>query len=137
MERHRPPVGVPAQHQQRDFPPFSEGSSDVCAGFSSEAELLTHLKSTYDSTVSGGQSGLLAAAQHLLSAVKTFFSAEPDVLVRRASLGPGVVWFRMTSPVSSLQVRVAGFTQQHLLKSSRSIRQMTASAAAADRKVRE
>ncbi|XP_056908129.1 treslin isoform X2 [Takifugu flavidus] len=83
--------------------------------FSSEEELLSYLKSSYDTTVSGREPGLLAAARQLLSTAKTFFSAEADMLVRHT-----------------------GFIRQHLLKSSKSIRQICASAAAAaENKVRE
>lgn len=52
------------------------------ADFSSEEELLSYLKSSYDTIVSGREPGLLAAAQQLLSTAKTFFSAEADMLVR-------------------------------------------------------
>ncbi|CAG01046.1 unnamed protein product, partial [Tetraodon nigroviridis] len=76
-------------------------------GFSSEAALLAHLSSAYDSALSGSQPGLPAAAQLLLSAVKAFFGTE--------------------------QVRVAAFVQQHLLRSSRRVRQVSS----ADSKVRE
>uniref|UniRef100_H3CYF8 Uncharacterized protein n=1 Tax=Tetraodon nigroviridis TaxID=99883 RepID=H3CYF8_TETNG len=77
------------------------------ARFSSEAALLAHLSSAYDSALSGSQPGLPAAAQLLLSAVKAFFGTE--------------------------QVRVAAFVQQHLLRSSRRVRQVSS----ADSKVRE
>lgn len=91
MERPTPPVSVPAKASPEFLlhsPPFPKSITGVCAGFSSEAELLSHLKSTYDLAVAGSQSGLQAAAQHLLSAVKTFFSAESDGLVSGACLGP-------------------------------------------------
>lgn len=50
--------------------------------FSSEAELLSHLKASYDGTLAETDSALLAAVQQLWSAVKTFFVAESDVQVR-------------------------------------------------------
>lgn len=53
--------------------------------FSSEVELLTHLRSSYDSTVSGREPGLLAAARQLLSAVKAFSAAHSDLLVSHAA----------------------------------------------------
>lgn len=62
---------------------FSEGSCDVCPGFSSEAELLAHLSLRYDAAVSGSSAGLLDAARDLLSAVRIFFSTESDEQVRR------------------------------------------------------
>lgn len=67
---------------------FSEGISDVCPGFSSEAELLAHLNLRYDSAVSGSSPGLLEAAQRLLSAVRMFFSTESDEQVRHVCLSP-------------------------------------------------
>lgn len=94
MERPTQPVSVPAKASPEfllHLPPFPKAITGVCAGFSSEAELLSHLNSSYDSAVSGSQSGLQAAAQHLLSAVKTFFSAESDVLVSCACLVPVVM----------------------------------------------
>lgn len=51
-------------------------------GFSSEAELLAHLRSTYEKTLSDSDSSLLAGVQLLLSAVKTFFVAESDLEVK-------------------------------------------------------
>lgn len=61
---------------------FSQGNTNVCADFSSEEALLSYLRSSYDTTVSGREPGLLAAAQQLLSTAKTFFSHEADMLVR-------------------------------------------------------
>lgn len=92
MERRPPPVSVPARVSGRLARGFLS-SAAVCAGFSSEAELLTHLRSGYDSTLSGSQWGVLAAAQHLLTAVKTFFSAESDALVRRVLAPRPELWF--------------------------------------------
>ena len=61
---------------------FHKAVLRLCPGFSSEAELLSHLKSSYDKTVWDGDAPPLAAAQQLLAAVKTFFKAEADVPVR-------------------------------------------------------
>lgn len=52
--------------------------------FSTEAELLSHLKSSYDRTAAETESALLAGVQQLWSAVKTFFVAESDVQVRHS-----------------------------------------------------
>ncbi|KAF7657949.1 hypothetical protein LDENG_00020020 [Lucifuga dentata] len=78
--------------------------------FSSEAELLSHLKSSYEKTMAETDSSLLAGVQQLLSAVKSFLVAEPD-----------------------LEVKTSVFVQQHLLKTSKSLRQ----SANVESKVRE
>uniref|UniRef100_A0A3B3WKY8 Treslin N-terminal domain-containing protein n=1 Tax=Poecilia mexicana TaxID=48701 RepID=A0A3B3WKY8_9TELE len=46
--------------------------------FSSEKELLRHLKAGYNKTVAERDSSLLTSAQQLLNAVKTFLTAESD-----------------------------------------------------------
>lgn len=83
-------------------PPSSKGLSDVCAGFSSEAALLAHLSSAYDSALSGSQPGLPAAAQLLLSAVKAFFGTEQ---VRGRVWVAPEPWFRRSSPEVSAGAR--------------------------------
>lgn len=100
----RHPSVLPPQHQLTFWNIhlcFSEGTCDVCPGFSSEAELLAHLSLRYDSAVSGSSAGLLDAARHLLSAVRTFFSSsESDEQVRRVCLSLSrCVRSRMDSPV--------------------------------------
>ncbi|KAM7415056.1 hypothetical protein PAMA_019741 [Pampus argenteus] len=82
--------------------------------FTSEAELLSHLKTSYEKTVAERDSSGLTCVQQLLSAVKTFLVAE-----------------------SELEVKTSLFVQQHLLKTSKSIRQLYGSAADAESKVRE
>ncbi|XP_068169286.1 treslin isoform X2 [Antennarius striatus] len=82
--------------------------------FTSEAELLTHLRSSYEKTVVGRHSSVLPDVQQLLSAVKSFLTAGSD-----------------------LEVRTSLFAQQHLLKSSRSIRQLYGASDDVDSKVRE
>ncbi|KAM7397103.1 hypothetical protein PAMP_020100 [Pampus punctatissimus] len=82
--------------------------------FTSEAELLSHLKASYEKTVAERDSSLLTCVQQLLSAVKTFLVTE-----------------------SELEVKTSLFVQQHLLKTSKSIRQLYSSAADAESKVKE
>ncbi|XP_044212796.1 treslin [Thunnus albacares] len=88
------------------------GANTIC--FTSEAELLSHLKSSYEKTVAERDSSLLTDVQQLLSAVKTFLVAESD-----------------------LEVKTSLFVQQHLLKTSKSIRQLYGTAADVESKVRE
>ncbi|XP_039989565.1 treslin [Xiphias gladius] len=82
--------------------------------FTSEAELLSHLKSSYEKTLADRHTSLLPCVHQLLSAVKTFLVAELD-----------------------LEVKTCLFVQQHLLKTSKSIRQLYGTAADIDGKVRE
>ncbi|KAF3706215.1 Treslin TopBP1-interacting checkpoint and replication regulator [Channa argus] len=82
--------------------------------FASEAELLSHLKSSYEKTVAERDSSLLTGAQQLISAVKTFLLAKSD-----------------------LEVKTSQIVQQHLLKTSKSIRQLYGKTTDADSKVRE
>ncbi|CAJ1055984.1 LOW QUALITY PROTEIN: treslin [Xyrichtys novacula] len=82
--------------------------------FTTEAELLSHLKSSYEQTVAERDSSLLTSVQLLLSAVKSFLPAESD-----------------------LKVKTSQFVQQHLFKTSKSIRQQYGSTADVDGKVRE
>ncbi|XP_040895306.1 treslin isoform X2 [Toxotes jaculatrix] len=77
--------------------------------FTTEAELLSHLKSSYEKTLAERDSSILTGVQQLLSAVKAF----------------------------PLEVKTSLFVQQHLLKTSKSIRQLYGAAADADSKVRE
>ena len=53
-----------------------------CPGFTSEAELLSHLKSSYEKTVAERDSSLLTSVQQLLSVVKAFLVAESDLEVK-------------------------------------------------------
>ncbi|XP_057691594.1 treslin isoform X2 [Corythoichthys intestinalis] len=87
--------------------------------FSSEVELLSHLQSTYEKSIAERDSSVLTAGQQLLTVVKTFLVAESELQVFQ--------W----------QVKILQFFQQHLLKSSRTIRQIYSSNADVDRKVRE
>ncbi|XP_054476516.1 treslin [Anoplopoma fimbria] len=82
--------------------------------FSSEAELLSHLKCSYEKTMAERDSSLLTGVQQLLFAVKAFLVTESD-----------------------LQVKTSLFVQQHLLKSSKSVRQLYGTSADVDGKVRE
>lgn len=52
-------------------------------GFSSEEELLCHLKASYDKIVTERDSSLLTSVQQLLNTVKTFLVAKSDWEVRR------------------------------------------------------
>ncbi|XP_035521760.1 treslin [Morone saxatilis] len=90
----------------------SNGANTV--SFTSEAELLSHLKSSYEKTVVDRDSSLLTGVQQLLSALKTFLLVEPD-----------------------LEVKISLFVQQHLLKTSKTIRQLYSTVADVDSKVRE
>ncbi|KAM9754603.1 treslin isoform 2-T2 [Menidia menidia] len=90
----------------------SGGTSAI--SFTSEAELLAYLKTCYDKTVLEKDSCLPEAVQQLLTAVKAFLLTESDV-----------------------EVNTFTFVQQHLLKSSKSVRQLHGAAAEANCKVRE
>ncbi|XP_013888143.1 treslin isoform X2 [Austrofundulus limnaeus] len=89
----------------------SEGRSTVT--FSSEEELLSHLKASYDKNVAERDQSLLTSVQQLLAEVKTFLMQ------------------------SGWEVKAALFVQQHLLKTSKSIRQLYGVSADADNKVKE
>uniref|UniRef100_A0A3Q3NCT1 TopBP1-interacting, checkpoint, and replication regulator n=1 Tax=Mastacembelus armatus TaxID=205130 RepID=A0A3Q3NCT1_9TELE len=82
--------------------------------FMSEAQLLTHLKSSYEKTVAEKDSSLVSGVQQLLTAVKTFLVAESD-----------------------LELKTSLFVQQHLLKTSKSIRQLYGTISDVDSKIRE
>ncbi|XP_041651864.1 treslin [Cheilinus undulatus] len=82
--------------------------------FTSEEELLSHLKSSYEKTVAERDSSLLTGVQQLLFAVKTFLGTESD-----------------------LKEKNSQFIQQHLLKTGKSIRQQYGAAGDVDSKVRE
>ncbi|XP_023125021.2 treslin isoform X2 [Amphiprion ocellaris] len=90
----------------------SGGASTI--SFTSDAELLSHLKSSYEKTVAERDSSLLTSVQKLLFAIKSFLAAESD-------------W----------EVKASLFVQQHLLKTSKSIRQLYGMSADVDSKVRE
>ncbi|XP_077425544.1 treslin isoform X2 [Vanacampus margaritifer] len=83
--------------------------------FTSTAELLSHVQSIYAKSIAESDSSLLAGGQQLLTAVKTFHVSQSELQVKK-----------------TLQ-----FSQQHLLKSSRSIRQAYGSTADVESKVRE
>ncbi|XP_054891331.1 treslin isoform X2 [Poeciliopsis prolifica] len=82
--------------------------------FSSEKELLCHLKASYDKTVAERDSSLLTSAQQLLDAIKTLLAAESDWKEKASSL-----------------------VEQHLMKTGKSIRQLYPGAVDAESKVRE
>ncbi|KAF3855182.1 hypothetical protein F7725_023237 [Dissostichus mawsoni] len=82
--------------------------------FTSEEELLSHLKSSYEKALAERDSSLLTGVQQLLFAVKTFFGTGSD-----------------------LEVKTSQIVQQHLLKTSKSIRQLYSTAADVDSKVIE
>ncbi|KAL0967940.1 hypothetical protein UPYG_G00260130 [Umbra pygmaea] len=82
--------------------------------FTSEEELLSHLKACYEKTVEEKDSSVLTEAQRLLSAVKSFLSPSPD-----------------------LEVQMCLVIQKNLLKSSKSIRQFYSNAPDDNGKVRE
>ncbi|XP_070829316.1 treslin [Chaetodon trifascialis] len=90
----------------------SEGTNTI--SFTKEEELLSHLKSSYEKTVAERDLALFMSVQQLMSAVKIFLVAESDV-----------------------EVKTSLFVQQHLLKTSKSIRQIYCTAADVDSKVRE
>ncbi|XP_037308284.2 treslin isoform X2 [Pungitius pungitius] len=88
--------------------PVKRGSSERnkpgganAISFASEAELLSHLKCCYEKTVAERDSSLLAGVRQLVFAVQTFLGTESD-----------------------LQVKSSLLVQQHLLKSSKSVRQL-------------
>ncbi|XP_061780817.1 treslin isoform X2 [Nerophis lumbriciformis] len=89
------------------------GAANVIT-FTSEAELLSHLKSTYEKTMAEQDFSLPAGVQQLLTAVKMFLMEG-----------------------SELQVKTLQFSQQHLLKTGRSIRQSHGSTSNVESKVRE
>ncbi|XP_030586525.1 treslin isoform X2 [Archocentrus centrarchus] len=82
--------------------------------FTSETELLSHLKSSYEKIVAERDESVLVGVQQLLSSVKSFLTAESD-------------WEAKTSL----------FAQQHLLKTSKSVRQLYGMTADVNSKVRE
>ncbi|XP_060892071.1 treslin [Labrus mixtus] len=90
----------------------SEGAKTI--SFTSEAELLSHLKSSYERTVAERDMSLLTGVQQLLFAVKTFLGVDSDLMIKTSQS-----------------------VQQHLLKTSKSIRQEYGSAGDVDSKVRE
>ncbi|XP_058502073.1 treslin isoform X1 [Solea solea] len=86
--------------------------------FTCEKELLSHLKSIYDKTLAERDASILTAVKQILSAVKTFLLAESQAEERH-------------------EVKTSLFFQQHLLKSSKSVRQLYNKSADVDSKVRE
>ncbi|XP_071348126.1 treslin isoform X2 [Trachinotus anak] len=105
--------GPDRQGKRRSSDRKKSGGANTIS-FTSEAELLSHLKSSYEKTVAERDSSVLAGVKQLLSAVKTFLMAE-----------------------SHPEVKTSLFVQQHLLKTSKSIRQLYSTAADVDSKVRE
>ncbi|KAF7223962.1 treslin isoform X2 [Nothobranchius furzeri] len=91
----------------------SGGTSTI--SFTCEEELLSHLKASYEKTVAERDTCLLTSVQQLLITVKTF------LLVTE----------------SHWEVKTLSFVKQHLLKSSKLIRQLSGVAADDDSKVRE
>lgn len=77
-------------------------------------ELLSHLKSSYEKALAERDSSLLTCVQQLLFAVKTFFGTGSD-----------------------LEVKTSQIVQQHLFRTSKSIRQLYSTAADVDGKVIE
>ncbi|XP_054633806.1 treslin isoform X2 [Dunckerocampus dactyliophorus] len=105
--------GSERQMKKRSNDKTRAGGANVIT-FTSEVELLSHLKSTYEKAIADQDCSLLAGVQQLLTAVKTFLVGGPE-----------------------LQVKTLQFSQQHLLKTSRFIRQSYGSTANLERKVRE
>uniref|UniRef100_A0A3Q3KAE2 Treslin N-terminal domain-containing protein n=1 Tax=Monopterus albus TaxID=43700 RepID=A0A3Q3KAE2_MONAL len=81
--------------------PSSARNKSGSASFTSEAELLSHLKAIYEKTVAERDASVLTSVQQLLTALKTFFMTESD-------------------------------REQHLLKTSKSIRQLYGTATDVD-----
>ncbi|XP_032378499.1 treslin isoform X1 [Etheostoma spectabile] len=104
--------GPDRQGKRRSSDRNKSGSASTIS-FTSEEELLSYLKCSYEKTMAERES-LLTGVQQLLFAVKTFHVTESD-----------------------LQVNTSLFVQQHLLKTSKSIRQLYGTAANVDSKVRE
>ncbi|XP_077568455.1 treslin [Stigmatopora nigra] len=94
------------------------GGANIIA-FSSEEELLSYLQSTYEKSIAEMDSSLLVAGQQLLTAVKSFLGAESELQALQR------------------QAKIFQFSEQHLLKSSRTIRQAYSATADVDSKVRE
>nr|XP_020478246.1 LOW QUALITY PROTEIN: treslin [Monopterus albus] len=92
----------------------NKSGSASTMSFTSEAELLSHLKAIYEKTVAERDASVLTSVQQLLTALKTFFMTESD-----------------------REVKTSLFIQQHLLKTSKSIRQLYGTATDVDSKVRE
>uniref|UniRef100_A0A3B5KL81 Uncharacterized protein n=1 Tax=Xiphophorus couchianus TaxID=32473 RepID=A0A3B5KL81_9TELE len=111
-------LNVKAQKSQSEAEPpgadragkrrLSDRNKPAAASFSSEKELLCHLKACYDKTVAETDSSLLTSAQQLLNAVKTFLTEKASLLV-----------------------------EQHLMKTGKSIRQLYPAADDVNSKVRE
>ncbi|XP_061679100.1 treslin isoform X2 [Syngnathoides biaculeatus] len=104
-------AGGPGKRRSNDN--NKAGPADVVT-FTSEAELLSHLQSIYEKSITDRNSSLLGGCQQLLTLVQNFLVAE-----------------------SELQVKTLKFSLQHLLKSSRSIRLAYGAAADVESKVRE
>ncbi|KAM9854822.1 treslin [Aulostomus maculatus] len=113
-EQQGPEVKGPDRQGKRRSSDRNKSRGVNIISFTCEAELLSHLKSSYEKTVAERDLSLLTGVQQLLSAIKTFLVAEPD-----------------------LEVKTSQFVQQHLLKTSKSIRQFYGTTADAESKVRE
>ncbi|XP_049431138.1 treslin isoform X2 [Epinephelus fuscoguttatus] len=105
--------GPDRQRKRRSSDRNKSGGANTIS-FTNEAELLSHLKSSYDKTVAERDPSLVTGVQQLLLAVKTFHRTETD-----------------------LEVKTSLFVQQHLIKTSKSIRQLYGTAADAESKVKE
>ncbi|XP_029010503.1 treslin isoform X2 [Betta splendens] len=91
---------------------YCEGANTI--SFTTEAQLLSHLKASYEKTAAERDSSLLTGVQQLVSAVRTFFVANSDV-----------------------EVKTSEFVKQHLLKTSKSLRQFYGTCSDVDSKVKE
>nr|XP_019934839.1 PREDICTED: treslin [Paralichthys olivaceus] len=103
---------VPDRQGKRRSSDRNKSGRAKAISFTNEEELLSHLKSNYDKTLTDRDLSILTAVQQLLFAVKTFLGAESHTETNT-------------------------FVQQHLLKTSKSVRQLHGTAADVDSKVRE
>ncbi|KAM9808257.1 treslin [Neosynchiropus ocellatus] len=102
----------PSKFERKREPNKSAG--DEVVGFMSEEHLLAHLQSSYERIVVEIETPLPTCVPQLLSDVQSFLVANSD-----------------------LQVTHLQFVQKHLLKSSKSIRQLYSAAKDVENKVRE
>ncbi|XP_075884965.1 treslin isoform X4 [Nelusetta ayraudi] len=103
----------PDRHERKRSRGRSKSTSSSIS-FSSQAELVAHLETSCEQMVMETDAAdLLPGVRQLLTAVKTFMTGPDD------------------------PVKMLSFVQQHLLKTSKSIRELHSSAANVDHKVRE
>ncbi|KAJ3595855.1 hypothetical protein NHX12_002267 [Muraenolepis orangiensis] len=107
------PRGADRQGKKRWSDKDKHGAENLL-NFQSELDLVTHVKSSYDKTVEEGGSSLLPGVQQLLCTIKVFLVTQPDHVVKM--------------PL---------FVQEHLLKTSKSIRQFYGSSSDMESKVKE